>query len=134
MIEEMPTVRPILTNGIELPKKPKVTVFDWIWFYVYNWARKPFVWKKQRELKAIEDRVFSALGYCLAKILKQAPWCKDCACAYESLRPQQFLSQVKFMAERMNCDEHPELISKFLEIYHDDFIRAEEIAKWINGF
>lgn len=132
MIDEMPCVRPILTNGVELPKMPKANLLDWIWFYIFNWTRKPLVLIRQRELREIEVKVFWSLNQTIRQLL--ANKCKDCAAAYETLRPQIFLSQVKFMCRRLNCDEHPELINAFLKRHAGDFKRAEAIAKWINGF
>jgi hypothetical protein len=70
----------------------------------------------------------------LPVLLKKARLCKDCACAYETLLPQILLSQIKFLLSRMECDEHPEPMKSFLQEHEKDFVRAEALAAWINGF
>ena len=134
-MDEMPAIRPILTNGVELPKTPKASVFDWVWYYIYNLSRKPFVWAWKRELERIERTVISWKKHqFLPRLLKQVRQCHDCATAFETINPQFLLSQIKFLMSRMRCDEHPELFNNFLIDHAEQFNRAEYLARRINGF
>ena len=134
-MDEMPAIRPILTNGVELPKTPRASVFDWVWYYIYNLLRKPFVWRWRKELNKIENHILGYVRYFfLSDLIKQVRGCHDCATAYESIQPQFLVSQVKFMMEKMKCDEHPELFDKFLHVFRDDLKRSEYLARRINGF
>jgi hypothetical protein len=134
-MDEVPYIRPILTNGVELPKTPKATILDWAWYYIYNISRKPLVFMWRRELTSIEANLIADLKQIfLPNLLKQVRTCADCATAFESIQPQFLLSQIKFLISRMKCDDHPELFNSFLRMHDQYFDRAEYLARRINGF
>lgn len=126
------TIQPILTNGESLPEKPRITIWHWIGYYLYNLARKPKVWMKQRELKEISDTIQKGLRETMYPRMTAKP-CKECREAFIALRPQIFLSQIELILKR-KCSSHSKLYEDFLFIYHNEFRRSEEISRWINGF
>ena len=131
--EELPCA--IIYKGEPLPKKHKSTIFDWISYYVYNLVRKPFVWKKQKELGDIFDKiVFGVNTEVLPSLLKNINTCQQCREAYVILRNQVFVSQIESILNRMQCTKHKEIFTLFLNKNSHKFIQSDELSRWINGF
>lgn len=122
-------------QGECLPEKPKIRIWHWINFYVYNFLRKPMVWKRQRELENLAEEIREALDLeVMHELFARLAICTECRNAYMALKPQIFLSQIKLILRQMKCDDHPEVFERFLGKYRFDFERSENIARWINGF
>lgn len=133
--EGIATIRPVLTNSEIIPAKPRIMPWHWIAYYFYNWARKPKVWMKQRELTAITCNVMRDLHEnVLPVILRSSITCSSCAESYMMLHPQIYLSQIELILKREKCPAHPELFYNFLITHLNEFRRSEEVACWINGF
>jgi hypothetical protein len=115
--------------------KPKVHWWTWVGFFVYNLARKPKVWKWQREQEEIYQRVKERLKREVLPHLWQVRIvCPQCRNAYGTLRDQTFLSMIKMILKNMRCDNHPEPYDQFLIRNNREFERADDLAAWINGF
>lgn len=130
-----PTIQPILTNSPEIPHVPKVTFLDWVKYYIYNWFRKPLVWKRKRDLEKISyDIKLSLSRDVLTYLWVRKGTCRDCIEAYMALKPQIYLSQISLILRTMRCAEHPAVFDTFLHKHKVSFSKSESIARWINGF
>lgn len=135
-LEEEPIAyRPIVLNSEALPKKPRVTLIDWLKYYAYNLSRKPRVWKKQRQLLDIFHAIKNALEEEVYPLLRaRMQGCSQCRDAYMALQPQIFLSQIEIILKRLKCSSHHLTFEGFLYKWEPLFRQSEEIAAWINGF
>jgi hypothetical protein len=115
-------------------KKPKVTIWHWIKYYVYNLWRKPRVIRKQKQLKEISEKIKSSLRKELFPQLLCTPWCQNCREAHAALYQQIFLSQIEKVLRCMSCPQHETYFNEFLTDHGYLFRESEKIAMWINGF
>ena len=132
-MSDMPTVAVVFDAPAVTPPV-KARWYHYIAAFFWNLYRKPLVIRKQRQLKAIYERV----RYDMADTLLPVLWdkrndCTDCFNAYMALKPQIFLSQIEMILRRMQCPEHALIYRAFLAAHASDFKHSEEIAKWING-
>jgi hypothetical protein len=134
MNSEAPELK-VIFLGESLPAKPKVRIWHWIAFYVYNLARKPKVWKLKRE----QDRIYKSIASALenevypafSKIQSICPQCRN---ALGTLKGQVYISMIRMILNNMRCLDHPEPYNSFLCIHADKFNRNERLAAEINGF
>jgi hypothetical protein len=136
MSDEQPAVA-VMFEGQQMPKKPRVMPWHWIAYYVYNLARKPKVWRLQREQDRIYKLVRGGLERTVLTDLKLyglQRGCVNCRNAYGTLKSQAFLSTIRMILKNMRCDEHPWPYDTFLKTYQIEFDRNEQLAAEINGF
>ena len=134
MSQEEPTCA-VIYQSETLPKKPTATILDWALYYVYNFFRKPLVWKKQKELIKILNEIQLSLELEVIPVLfKNLNTCQQCREAYMALKGQVFLSQIEAILTRMACSKHKLIFSNFLVLNNVKFRQSEETSKWINGF
>lgn len=131
-----PSVKLVLTNSVQLPKKPRVTIWHWVQYYAYNWARKPMVWRAKRRAKQIEVEILTDLhALTLQEIMRNVQQgCDSCRDAYGALAGQVFLSQIRLAMIRLKCPDHPEPFLAHLSRNNRFYNESERVTAYINGF
>lgn len=135
-MNDAPEAVKVFFEGAPAPKPPKVTLWHWIVYYVYNITRKPKVWRMKRELNNIYKDVSAAVvEEVLPELWQVRLVCPNCRNTYGTLKGGQgFTSMIRMILKNMRCDEHPDVYNKFLFKHFADFERSEALAAWINGF
>ena len=124
----------VVFDGGQTPIKYRARWYHYVAAFFWNLYRKPLVILKQKQLRAIFERV----RYDMAETLLPVLWdkrhdCTDCFNAYMALKPQIFLSQIEMILRRMQCAQHAIVYRAFLSAHMSDFHESEELARWING-
>lgn len=136
MSETAPELK-VIYQGETLPEKPKVRFWHWIFYYAYNLARKPKVWRLKREQDEIYKVILNGLEHEIFPNLHlygMQRSCSSCRHAYVTLKGQIYISVIRMILQNMRCEDHPRVYDDFLHRYSIEFNRNEEIAAEINGF
>lgn len=114
---------------------PKVTAWTWVCYYAWNLYRRPRVWRKQRELRAITATVIECIQKeLLPQLALRRGECLSCRTNYEILKVQRFVSQIELILKRGACETHRDIYRRFMTVHSHYFVESEKIARWINGF
>ena len=126
----------VVYQGADLvPPKPRVTVWSWVVYFVYNLVRKPKVWKAKREQDKIYNDIKKALHpEFLDKLVRLRGTCTNCRNTYGALLGQNYISLIQMVIRNMRCEDHHEHYDQFLKDHLQEFNRNESLAAYINGF
>ncbi len=133
-MSEQVELKVVYSSPIE-SKRPSVGIWDWIWYYVYNFVRKPGVWFAKRKLLSIAGEVTEAVSREILPVLYSNRLdCIECRDAYMALNGQPFVSNIRMILRRMQCTDHFEPFNTFLNKHRREFDESESVSAWICGF
>ena len=125
----------VIYKGDPAPTVYRATIIDHFVNWIWNLARKPKVWRSQKELIKLANEIQEDIRRNVCpELLANLLTCQQCREAYALLKSQVFLSQTEQVFLRSSCTRHKKIFDKFMATNAYKFRKSEEIARYINGF